>query len=200
MSDPITAKASGNTFKIHPAGQFIAQCVDTIDLGDKLEEFPGNPPKLVHKCALVFRTGEQNEETGEYIDVAKEFTVSMGDKANLRKFLEQWRGKAYTPEQLDAGVPLHKLTGNHGQITVAHTKTKKGNDFAVLTACVGVMAQLKSHTKDWAGTYTRGEWWDKRKKEYAEEAQKFRAEQAPTTHDDADFGGFPADDDDSLPF
>ena len=43
-----------------------------IDLGEKVEAFPGMPEKLTHKCALVFRTGEINADTGELIDVAQE--------------------------------------------------------------------------------------------------------------------------------
>jgi hypothetical protein len=128
MSDTITAKGSDSKFKPHPEGQFVGQCVDTIDLGDNVETFIGKPTKLSHKCAIVFRTGEKNEQTGDYIDIAREFTVSMGDLANLRKFLEQWRGKPYTPEQIEEGVPLHKLTGNHGLLTVAHKLSGQGPD------------------------------------------------------------------------
>src|SRR5690554_1940306 len=104
MSDTITATATEAKFKIHPEGQFIGQCVDTIDMGEKVEEYQGQQ-NVLHKCVLVFRTGEKNDETGEYIDISREFTVSMGDKANLRKFLEQWRGKPYGEDDIRKGVP-----------------------------------------------------------------------------------------------
>ena len=95
-------------------------------MGESVQDFADKPKYLAQKCALVFRTGEKNEETSSYIDVSGEFTLSMGEKANLRKFLEQWRGKPYTVEQVDAGVPLDKLVGNWALLTVAHKKSAKG--------------------------------------------------------------------------
>jgi hypothetical protein len=203
MSDAITATAAPSTFKAHDEGQFVGQCVDTINLGEKVQDFPGTKPYLAPTCALVFRTGERNPETGEYIDIAKEYTVSMGEKANLRKDLQTWRGKPYTPEQIDAGVPLDKLTGNHALLTVSHRTSGKGRTYANITAIVGIPKQMTNGTTDYRGEYTRAEYWETRKKEYAEAAAKFRAENAPPKAKATDFEDFPgalADETDDLPF
>lgn len=204
MPDVINAK--GTPSISHPSGQFVAQCVDTIDLGESVESFAGQPDKLVPKCALVFRTGERTPN-GEYFDISREFTVSMGDKANLRKFLEQWRGKAYTNEQIEEGVPLHKLAGNHALLTVAPHTSKAGKVSAIITACVGIPKQMQGNLPKY-DDYTRADWWEKRKKEYAEAAAKFRAEHAPARvpagvgggDDFEDFPGALQDEDDDLPF
>lgn len=170
--------------------------MDAIDLGDRVEEFTGKPKKLVHKCALVFRTGEKNEDTGDYIDISREFTVSMGDLANLRKFLEQWRGRPYTPEQIGAGVPLHKMAGNYGLLTIAHKTSGNGRTYANITACVGVPKQMATGLPDYAKGYQRADFWQERKEEYAKVAKAFRAEAGAPSDDD-----YPAPDDvDSLPF
>lgn len=198
MSDTLVAKGSDAKYKSHPEGQYVAQCVDTIDLGDKVEEFPGTPSKLVHKCALVFRTGEKNDETGEFIDIAREFTVSMGEKANLRKFLEQWRGRAYKAEELEAGVPLHKLTGNYATITVAHNVSKQGRTYAVLMACVGVPKQMAANLPQYVSGYSRADYWTTRKQEYADAARKFKSANVPP--DDDDFPAALQDGPDDLPF
>lgn len=199
MSDTLVAKGSDSKFKPHEAGQFVGQCIDTIDLGDSVEQFQDQPKKLVHKCALVFRTGERNEQTGEFIDVAREFTVSMGDKSNLRKFLEQWRGKPYTAEQIEAGVPLHKLTGNPALLTIAHRPSAKGNVYANITACVGVPKQMAATVKDYVSDYVRADFWEQKKKDYADAVRRFRAESAPSSMDDDDFPPLNENDDD-LPF
>ena len=200
MSDTLVAKGSDAKFKSHPEGQFVAQCVDAIDLGDKVEEFAGKPKKLAHKCALVFRTGERNEETGEYIDVAREFTVSMGELSNLRKFLEQWRGKPYKPEQIEEGVPLHKLTGQHALVTVSHKVSGKGRTYANITACVGLPKQMQGSATAYTD-YSRADYWETRKKEYAEAAKAFRAESmVPSGGDFEDFPPPLQDEDDGLPF
>lgn len=198
MSDTITARGSESKFKPHPEGQYVGQCVDTIDLGEKVQDFPGTVPYLAHTCALVFRTGERNEETGDFIDIAREFTVTMGEKANLRKFLEQWRGKPYTAEQIKAGVPLDKLTGNHALLTVAHRTSGKGRVYANIAACVGVPKQMAGALTDWREDYQRADFWSTKKKEYADAAAAFRAEHGTASDDD-----FPApleDDADDLPF
>jgi len=199
MSDQINAKGSDSKFRPHPEGQFIGVCVDTVDLGDNVETFAGQPSKLAHKCVLVFRTGERNEATGDYIDIAREFTVSMGEKANLRKFLEQWRGKPYATSQIEEGVPLHKLTGQPGLLTVSHKTSGQGRTYANITACVGVPKQMASGVGQYSD-YVRADYWAEKKQAYAEAARKFKAEQAPPSADDDwspdDNGAI----DDDLPF
>lgn len=205
MSDAITAKAAESTFKAHPDGQYVGQCVDTINLGEKVQDFPGTVPYLAPTCALVFRTGEKNDETGQYIDVFKEYTVSMGDKANLRKDLTQWRGKPYTQEQVDAGVPLDKLTGNHALLTISHRTSAKGKTYANITAMVGIPKQMADGVTKYTD-YVRDDWWTKKKEEYAAAADAFRAANAPKpkvktgAEDFDDFPGSLQDEDDDLPF
>ncbi len=95
MADKISAKGGESKFRPHPEGQFVAKCVDTIDLGEKVEDYPATPKKLSHKCDMFFRTGEQNPETNEVIELGAEFTGSMNVMANFRKSLDGWGGKAY---------------------------------------------------------------------------------------------------------
>lgn len=200
MSDTVTAKGSAATFTPHPEGQFPGQCVDVIDLGEKLQDYPGTKFYLAPTAALVFRTGELNEN-GDFIDIAREFTVSMGDRANLKKFLEQWRGKAYTREQIEEGVPLHKLTGQHALLTIAQRVSQKGRPYANITACVGIPKQMKDAVEDYRAGYTRAEYWEARKADYASVADTFRAQSQQALADH--FDELPAaliDEDDDLPF
>jgi hypothetical protein len=203
MSDTLVAKGTKSTFTPHPEGQFLAQCVDTIDMGEKVEQYQGQPPKIVHKCVLMFRTGEQNAE-GNFIDIGKEFTVSMGDKANLRKALEQWRGKKYTEKDITEGVPLHKLTGQWALITIEHKLSAGGNTYGVINAMVGVPRQMKDNLPTFA-KYERPSYYAERKAEYTAEVAKLRPSR-PAGGDfnpNADFEDFPGalnDEDDDLPF
>ena len=74
MPDVIEAKSTGATFAPHPEGGYAMVCVDTIALGQKVESFPGSPPKVVAKCALVFQSGEKNEE-GRLHEMSAEYKV-----------------------------------------------------------------------------------------------------------------------------
>jgi hypothetical protein len=173
MADKVTAKNSDAKFKAHDEGQFVGQCVDCIDLGEAVMDFTGKPKYLAQKCALVFRTGEKNPDTGEYIDVSTEFTVSMGELANLRKFLEMWRGKPYTPEQIDDGIPLDRLVSQWALLTVAHKKSAKGRTYAIIQSAVGVPKQMQGGLVPYTG-YTRAPYWAERKAEYAVAAGAYR--------------------------
>lgn len=199
MSDTITAKGSDSKFKPHPEGQFVGVCVDVVNLGEKVQDFPGTTKYLASTCAIVFRTGEKNEETGEYIDIAREFTVSMGEKANLRKFLEQWRGKPYDKGALEQGVPLHKLEGNPALLTISHKVSGKNRTYANITACVGIPKQMAGTVTKYTD-YQRAEYWDQKRKQYAEDAARFRSEATPAAEPDDEFAGFPPETDDDLPF
>ena len=178
MADQINAKGADSKFRPHPEGQFVGKCVDVIDLGEKVEDFIGKPKKLSHKCAMVFRTGEQNPENNELIDIAGEYTVSMGEKANLRKILESWRGKAYTEEECDAGVPLHKLVGNFALLTIDQKTSSNNRKYARILSVTGIPKQMRS-TLPAFEEYTRAEYWEEKKAAYQKEADAFMASFAP---------------------
>ena len=196
MPDQVTAKDSGKSFTPHPAGQFAARCVDTVDLGECVSSFPGTPETLVHKCAIVFRTGELNAENGKDIDVAQEFTVSMNEKANLRKFLEAWRGKSYRAEQVQEGVPLDKLVSNWALISVEQKQSAKGRTYSIIKAISPLPDVMPKPT---LLPYGREAYWEEKKAANAKASSEFRAKiGAPAlgaTEDD--LGEDPEDD---LPF
>ena len=197
MADEINAQASASKFKPHPEGTLAAVCVDVIDLGKKVDEWQGTT-RILPKCALVFMTGKINAETGEHHDVSIEHTVSMGDKANLRRFLESWRGKKYTEDQAQKGVPIHKLVGQSGLITVEHHQSKQGRTYARILSVSPLPEGLLAPTLP---EYKRASFWEERKKAYADELAKHIAASRPTDAGD-NFDDFPPSDDDSteMPF
>ena len=191
MPDTITAQDQGTTFTPHDEGQFAAACADVIDLGRRVEQYPGKPARVVPKCALVFLTNSK----GETKEIGVEFTVTMGELAKLRQTLEAWRGKSYTPEQAAAGVPLHKLVGHAALISVEHKRSAKGRTYAKLKTISplpdGLVAPM-------INGYTRAEFWAERKKQYAEEAARFQ--QTIVAKNEESLPDQPDDMDDSLPF
>ena len=194
MADEVTATNDGGSFEPHAAGQFAARCVDVLNMGEKVEQFGDHPQKLVKKCALVFVTGEKRDD-GNPDTVSVEFTVSMGERANLRRFLEDWRGKSYTDEEADAGVPIHKLEGQPALITVEHKKSSKKRLYAKIKAVQPLPKQMQASAPTSEG-YKRAEWWGERKKEYAAGAKLFK-ENAATMPDEVTE---PDDNSDDLPF
>lgn len=207
MADSITVKhEQSKGFEPTPEGSQQAVCVDVIDLGERTDTFPGQDTRLVHKVAIVFQVADVNAETGKRFDIAAEFTLSMNEKAALRKFLSQWRGKDYSEAEAEAGVPLDKLVGANAIISVVHKISKgKGRKYGIVSA---VTPLLKGMGKIAAEGYERGAYWDTRKAEYAAGVTAYRASIAALAeppHPADSFDGIPEalDDDtdpDSLPF
>ena len=189
MADNVTAQNSDKPFPIHDKGQFAAVCVDVIDLGEKVEQYQDQPPKLAHKAAIVF----VSNSGGEVKEIASEMTVSMGEKSNMRRFLGDWRGESYTAEQAAAGVPLGKLVGHAGLITVEHKRSRNDRTYAQIRGITPLPSGLSAPQ---ANGYKRAEFWQGRKEAYAKDAAKYKQ----TTVARSEQPTQPIDDDDDLPF
>jgi hypothetical protein len=194
--DTAVATDSGKSFDPHPEGQFSAQCVDCINLGEKVEEYAGQSKSLRAKVALVFRTGEARED-GELYEISKEFTLSTNEKGNLRKFLTSWRGRSFTDQEAER-FEVHTLVGVAALITVEHKKSRNDRKYGNIVSITRLPKGLEPPD---VGEYERPEFWASRKKEYADEAAKFRAEtQAPQGEPLNDFPEALDEGDDDLPF
>ncbi len=157
--DTIVAKGSPSVVKIKPPeGSHQAVLVDVIDLGMQDHSYMGESKGKVHKCALVWQIDETNPETGGRFELSKEFTVSMGEKANLRKFLGAWRGKSYSDQEAADGAPLHKLEGVNGIMQIEH-KQSKSNPDRTYTNIVSLVPLMKGTPKIAPEKYTRAEFW-----------------------------------------
>ncbi len=108
-----------NDFKLAPDGQHQAVCVDVIDKGLVAVEWEGKK-KTQHKCRIVWEIDEVMDD-GKRYTVGRQFTASLSEKANLRGFLEAWRGRPFTEAEL-AGFDTESLIGVNAQIQVIHTK------------------------------------------------------------------------------
>lgn len=60
--------------------------------------------------------------------VSKDYTLSFNDKATLKKDLESWRGKPFTPEELFQ-FDERKVVGAPCMLTIIH-REKEGKKFA----------------------------------------------------------------------
>lgn len=194
--DTVTAKHTGVEFTPHPEGMFAMTCVDCINLGDRLKSFKGTNPYLASTVMLVFQSGEVNE-AGRPHEVSKEFTVSMGKKANLRAFLGSWRGKSYTDEQAREGVELHKRVGRSALVSVEHkTSPTSGRTYANIASISPLPKEMSAPSLP---AYERPAFFAERIAKYAAEAEAFRKASAPSTSFDEVPAGLD-EGDDTLPW
>lgn len=125
----ITAKKS-ETFEreLIEAGNYVARCYRMVEIGTVDEEFLG-VKKQMHKVRIGWELPTElktfNPEKGEQPCVIdKEYTLSLADKANLRKDLQSWRGKAFTDDEAEA-FDITKLLGVPCMLNIIHVQGKK---------------------------------------------------------------------------
>ena len=146
----IIAKQSSNTssdFKLPPAGSFLAKLYRIIDIGTQTTEWMGKK-KMQRKIITMFELhGEDNDgqplqtAEGKPLIVSKRYTLSLDEKATLRKDLEAWRGKAFTQEELD-GFNLEVLLGKCCMVSITHS-TYDGKEYANIAGISQIPAALK---------------------------------------------------------
>jgi hypothetical protein len=114
---PIYASAGeSKSFEPAPAGTHQAVCVDVIDKGMQDTQFGRK-----HKVDLAWQIAELRGDGKPFL-VFKRYTLSLNEKANLRKDLESWRGQPFTPAE-EAQFDVERLLGANCLINVQHKQT-----------------------------------------------------------------------------
>ncbi len=104
----LIASTTASSYEPPPTGAQIARCLKVIDLGTQTSEFDGKA-KHQRKVLLTWELVEQ-DSTGKPFQISRRFGCSLHEKASLRGFLEAWRGRPFTPTELQ-GFDLGKLPG-----------------------------------------------------------------------------------------
>lgn len=133
------ATNTGADFKLVPAAAHIARCIRVIDLGTHVNSFNG---KEAHKIMLTFEvpyeTMQDKEGKTMPMVISKDYTLSLFELSTLSKDLKSWRGKPFTPEELE-GFDVKKVLGVPCQISVVHKPSKQGNRmFANVESIMGL--------------------------------------------------------------
>jgi hypothetical protein len=138
-----TDTGGGGDFTPVPQGTHIAICDQVIDLGKQVIKSQMYGESVKHQVYIRWQIPEERsqwEQDGEKKEgpavIGKTYTVSLGDKANLRKDLQAWRGKPFTPDEL-RGFDIAKLLGVPATITVTHTE-KDGRTYANIASVGGI--------------------------------------------------------------
>lgn len=121
----LLAKEEGGSFEMVEPNTYVARCYRVIDLGTHHDE---KWDKDVHKIMLSWELPTALMETGDYkgqpFSIHNRYTLSLSEKAHLRKDLEAWRGKAFTEEELN-GFDISMLLGATCFINVVHSTDGK---------------------------------------------------------------------------
>jgi hypothetical protein len=144
------AESAGGSFKPVPAGMHLARCYRIIDLGTQKSEYEGKV-NFLRKIKVVWEVhGTDDDGTpivtdkGEPFIITKDYTLSWGDKANLRKDLEAWRGKPFSQDE-QRRFDLKNVLDKFCMINVQHKPRRTGDGvYANVVTVTPVPAPLKA--------------------------------------------------------
>ena len=121
-------KDTGNgNFEQAPAGTHLARCVKMVDIGTQKGEYQGQATfkrQIIIGWELPTELMQTGDYSGQPFTVSKFYTASLSEKANLRKDLENWRGRAFTDEEL-RGFDMKNILGVPCMLSIV--LNEKGN-------------------------------------------------------------------------
>ena len=114
----VAKSGGGDNFEKAPPGNHPAVLVALIDLGVQENEFNGEK-KYQHRAFFCWElTSEKNTKGNNFI-IGIYLTVSMGDKAKLRQWVDAWRGrKTNDGEEFD----ISSLVGKKCLLSVTESR------------------------------------------------------------------------------
>lgn len=112
----LKTKSSSSEFSytLCPEGTHAAVCVAVVDLGTQPPSGKFADQKPQRKTYLVW---ELTEEATRPL-IAKDYTASLNEKANLRRDIEKWRGRKFGE---DEEFDINTLAGKKCLLTITHT-------------------------------------------------------------------------------
>ena len=114
-------------FESAAAGVYPARLYRLLDLGTQTGDYQGKPTKA-RKLLLSFELlGDERMADGKPFTISRRFTASLSDKAALRAFINQWRGKALSDDEVKA-FDVSKLLGAYGFVNLTES-TRDGKSY-----------------------------------------------------------------------
>lgn len=147
----VAMDSGGGDFKKVPPGAYVGRCFSLIDLGTQLTSGQFGE-KLSHKIRIgweLFGDDEAGVPLTIMIDgkempltISKSYTMSLHEKASLRKDLAAWRGKDFTEEEAK-GFDVSKLVGAYAMVNAVISETN-GKTYTNVAGLTPLPAQLRN--------------------------------------------------------
>jgi hypothetical protein len=209
----IYAEKKEGEFQSVKPGTYMARCYRMIEIGTIKEDYNGQE-KMLQKVMVSWELPTEkailDQAKGEEpFAVSKTYTLSMNEKANLRKDLESWRGKGFTEEEA-VRFDLTALLGKPCLVAIIQqpSKSNPGKSYTVISSIMPLMKGMEcpaqiNPTKvlsyeefNWELFETLSDY----TKDKIKSSIEFRMMQEPTQVRDQETGNDENNDIDPLPF
>ena len=122
----------GNSIDPIEAGNHHGICVAVIDLGTQYnDKFKKEQPKVMITWELIDFPIESDNGDGFRL-ISREYTAVLSEKSNLYADLISWRGRDFTPEELE-GFNIKNVLGANCLVNVVNI-TKNNKTYSNVTA------------------------------------------------------------------
>ena len=146
----LIAKDSGeSSFTPVPPGMLLARCYRIVDLGTQKSENLGQIKNLP-KVMLQFEVHGEDDAgkplvtaKGEPMSISKNFTLSLAEKATLRKDLQTWRGREFTADEL-RGFQIDNVLGAWAMIAITKAMGNNGKEYTNIANINSVPKAMKA--------------------------------------------------------
>jgi len=145
----IARESGGGTFTPVPPGMYLARCYRIVDLGTQKSEYLGQVKNLP-KVMLQFEVHGEDDAgkplvtaKGEPMSISKNFTLSLAEKATLRKDLQTWRGREFTADEL-RGFQIDNVLGAWAMIAITKAVGNNGKDYTNIANINSVPKAMKA--------------------------------------------------------
>lgn len=140
----ITPKSQTAKRELIPAGTHIARLYQIVEIGTTYYEWQGEQ-KESYKVRLTWELPNltkvfKEEEGPKPLVISEEYTLSMGEKSNLRPVVEGITGPLTDKEA--NGFNLESLLGTTCLLNVGHKTSKKGATFERVLSTSPLMAGM----------------------------------------------------------
>jgi hypothetical protein len=112
--------AKNEIAELIPAGTHVARCIGVIDLGTQYSEKFGNSSR---KVLVKWELPNELMDDGKPVGTSKKYTLSLNEKANLKKDLESWLGRGITEDEQKEGFALGALLGKTCFLSIVHAQS-----------------------------------------------------------------------------
>ena len=108
--------SDSKTFTPTPEGQHRIVCVDVVEQYGVETQWG-----VKNRIGLMYQTEMRMEDGKPYV-LSAWFNATLNEKGRLRPFLESWRGRKFTADELK-GFDLEKLIGANAIVQVVHNES-----------------------------------------------------------------------------
>lgn len=142
---PINATRSDQNYDPIPAGTHVGRIYQIIHIGTveylyKGETKRANKARITFELPNLKQVFKEGEEAKPRV-ISQDYTLSTGERANLRKLIEAVVGTALSDDEA-ARFDIEKLAGSACLLNIQHKDKKDGGSFALIAGTMPLIDGL----------------------------------------------------------